>query len=311
MRRSLHAARVLLTGASSGIGHELALALARRGANLLLTARREDLLRETAEACRALGATADYVAGDITDPAVRDRVIHRVEDRWGALDVLINNAGASAHGRFADSDEPTLRGVMEVNFFAPVELTRRALPLLLRAPVTLRSAERSAPPTPVAGASGWRVASTSAETSASPSENLKSKIQNPKSCPPAIVNIASVLAHRGVPFNNEYAASKFALRGWTESLRAELAADNIDVLLVSPGTVETDFFNHLLARRTALPWGKSKAIPPAAVAEQTVRALERGRSEIFPNWRGHALVLASRFFPAIVDRALKRLARPN
>ena len=288
-RRSLQAARVLLTGASSGIGHQLALALARRAANLLLTARREDLLRETAEACRALGATADYVPGDITDPAVRDAVMHCVEDRWGGLDVLINNAGASAHGRFADSDEPTLRGVMEVNFFAPVELTRRALPLLLRRHVTSRSAETSAPP----------------------SKNPKSKIENPKSCPPAIVNIASVLAHRGVPVNNEYCASKFALRGWTESLRAELAADNVDVLLVSPGTVETDFFNHLLARRTASPWGKSKAITPAAVAEQTVRALERGRREIFPNWRGRALVLASRLVPGVVDRALKRLARPQ
>jgi short-subunit dehydrogenase len=268
-RRSLNAARVLLTGASSGIGHELALALARRGANLLLTARREDLLRETAEACRAVGAIADYIPGDITDPAVRDAVIHCVESKWSGLDVLINNAGASAHGRFADSDEPTLRGVMEINFFAPVELTRRALPLLRRAN------ERAA---------GFI---------------------------PAVVNIASVLAHRGVPINNEYCASKFAVRGWSESLRAELAAENIDVLLVSPGTVETEFFNHLLAKRTTLPWGKSKSITPAAVAEHTVRALERGSREIFPNWRGRALVVASRLAPGLVDRVLKRLARPK
>jgi short-subunit dehydrogenase len=294
-RRSLNAARVLLTGASSGIGHELALALARRGANLLLTARREDLLRHTAEACRALGVEADYIPGDITDPAVRDAVIHRVEDRWGALDVLINNAGASAHGRFADSDEPTLRGVMEVNFFAPVELTRRALPLLRRQRV----------------GESLRDSHPRHEETRSRETNPQSAIRNLQSRSPAIVNIASVLAHRGVPINNEYCASKFALRGWTESLRAELAADNIDVLLVSPGTVETEFFNHLLAKRTSLPWGKSKAITPAAVAEQTVRALERGRREIFPNWRGHALVLASRLVPGFVDRALKRLARPK
>ena len=267
-RRSLENARVLLTGASSGIGHELALALARRHARLLLTARREDLLSALAVECRALGGKADHIAGDITDPAVRDAVMHRVEDQWQGLDVLINNAGASAHGRFADSDEPTLRGVMEVNFFAPVELTRRALPLLRRKPERAGSS-----PTP------------------------------------AIVNIASVLAHRGVPVNNEYCASKFALRGWTESLRAELAADHIDVLLVSPGTVETEFFDHLLAKRTSLPWGKSKAITPAAVAEQTVRALERGRREIFPNWRGRALVLANRLFPSVLDRVLARYGR--
>jgi short-subunit dehydrogenase len=302
MRRSLTNARVLVTGASSGIGHELALGLARRGAKILLTARREDLLRQLAEECRALGAAADYVPGDIADPAVRDAVIRCVEDQWQGLDVLINNAGTSAHGRFADSDEPTLRGVMEVNFFAPVELTRRALPLLLRAArettVTPRSAEGYAPPTPVADASG-----------SSAIRNPQFAIRNPQFCPPAIVNIASVLAHRGVPVNSEYCASKFALRGWTESLRAELAADNIDVLLVSPGTVETGFFDHLLAKRGALPWGKSKGIAPAAVAEQTLRALERGRREIFPNWRGHALVLAARLCPSLVERALRRYGR--
>jgi short-subunit dehydrogenase len=288
-RRSLTRARVLLTGASSGIGHELALALARRGARLLLTARREDLLRQTADACSALGVEADYIAGDVTDPALRDAVIYRVEDKWRGLDVLINNAGASAHGAFADSDEAILRGVMEVNFFAPVELTRRALPLLLRrTPVSMRSSEESSPP--------------------NSSANQKSEIRNQKFFP-AIVNVASVLAHRGVPINNEYCASKFALRGWTESLRAELAAHNIDVLLVSPGTVETDFFDHLLAKRSALPWGKSKAITPAAVAERTVRALERGRREIFPNWRGHALVLANRLFPGLVDRIAARYGR--
>jgi short-subunit dehydrogenase len=260
-RRQLHAARVLLTGASSGIGRELALALARRGAQLLLIARREELLRELAGECGQLGAAAEYVAGDATDPAVRAAVIDRAAALWDGLDVLVNNAGVSAHGRFADSDEATLRRVMEVNLYAATELTRLALPLLRRGRT------------------------------------------------PAIVNIGSIIGHRGLPLNSEYAASKFALRGWTEALRAELAADGIDVLLVSPGTTDTEFFEHLVARRAALPWAGSGSIPAAAVAEQAVRAIERGRREIFPNWRGRALVLANRLAPGLVDRAMRRLGQ--
>ncbi len=175
--------------------------------------------------------------------------------------MLVNNAGTSAHGRFADSDEATLRQVMEVNFFAATELTRLALSLL-------RLGRR-----------------------------------------PAIVNIGSILGHRGVPLNSEYAASKFALRGWSESLRAELAAESIDVLLVSPGTTDTEFFDHLVAKRADLPWANSKGIPAAVVAEQTVRALERGRREIFPNWRGRALVIANRLFPGLVDRVMSGYRR--
>jgi short-subunit dehydrogenase len=261
MRRALANARVLLTGASSGIGRELALALARRGARLLFSARRGELLASLAEECRQLGTQAEFLAGDVTDGGFRAALIDRAGISFSGLDVLVNNAGVSAHGLFAGSDEATLRQIMEVNFFAPVELTRIALPLL-------RSGRK-----------------------------------------PAIVNIGSILGHRGVPFNGEYVASKFALRGWTEALRAELAGDGIDVLLISPGTTETEFFDHLIASRGKLPWGKSGAISAAAVAEQTVRALERRRHEIFPNWRGHALVLANRLFPRLVDRAITRWSR--
>jgi len=260
-RRTLADRRVLVTGASSGIGRELALALARRGAHLLLAARREEPLGALTVECRRAGAEADYLPGDVADPAYRHGLMKFVADRRGGLDILVNNAGVSAHGPFAASDEATLRRVMEVNFFAAAELTRLALPWLA------------------------------------------------EGRDPAIVNIGSIIGHRGLPFNSEYAASKFALRGWSEALRAELAGQGVDVLLVSPGTTETELFNHLVAKRGELPWAKSKALPAAAVAEQTVTALELGRHEIFPNWRGRALVLANRLFPRIIDRAMARLAR--
>jgi short-subunit dehydrogenase len=260
MRRSLAESRIIITGASSGIGRELALALARRGARLLLSARRVELLASLADECRRFGAQVEFLAGDVTDGAYRAGLIDRAAISFSGLDILVNNAGVSAHGPFTESDEATLRRIMEVNFFAAVELTRGALPLL---------------------AAGRR---------------------------PAVVNVGSILGHRGVPLNSEYAASKFALRGWSEALRAELAPRGIDVLLVSPGTTETEFFEHLIAKHGELQWGKVKAISATAVAEQTVRALERGRREIFPNWRGHALVVANRLFPGLVERAMAAVA---
>jgi short-subunit dehydrogenase len=273
-RRDLAGSRVLLTGASSGIGRELARALARRGANLLITARREDALETLAAECAFSGEACEFVPGDITNADLRATLASRADKLWGGLDVLVNNAGVSAHGRFAESDEATLRQVMEVNFFAVAELTRLSLPLLGRHPLQAGSS-----PTPA------------------------------KAPAPAIVNIGSIIGHRGLPLNSEYSASKFALRGWSEALRAELASQGIDVLLVSPGTTETEFFEHLLAKREKLPWGNAVGIPAAVVAEQTVRALERGRREIFPNWRGRAMVVANRLFPGLVDRAVANLAR--
>jgi short-subunit dehydrogenase len=78
------------------------------------------------------------------------------------------------------------------------------------------------------------------------------------------------------------------------------------VLLVSPGTTETEFFDHLLAKRAEMPWKNAAGVPAAIVAEQAVRALERGRREIFPNWRGRALVVANRLCPGLVDRFIVR-----
>ncbi len=257
--RFLAERRILLTGASSGIGRDLALQIAQHGAHLLLLARRQEALDQLTEELRSLGAgSATSLVGDISDPATRAAAIEKIQQDWGTLDLLINNAGVSALGRFSDGDEKTLRQIMEVNFFAYTELTRLALPWL------------------------------------------------EKGRDPMIVNVGSILGHRGIPHNSEYCASKFALRGWSEAIRPELARKHIDLLLVSPGTTETEFFDHLLARHGDTPWRKQKGIPSAQVAQQIILAIKRRRREIFPNRRGRALVLLNRFFPWLVDKIANR-----
>ncbi|MEX2306216.1 MAG: SDR family NAD(P)-dependent oxidoreductase [Pirellulales bacterium] len=129
-KRQLTDRRALVTGASSGIGRALAIELARHGVDLVLLARREDRLAEVAKEVSAHGRRAVTIAGDVTDPAVRRRALNAARQELGGLDILVNNAGVAAHGRFADADPGRIRPIFEVNFFAPVELIREAIPVL-------------------------------------------------------------------------------------------------------------------------------------------------------------------------------------
>lgn len=132
MNRELAGKRAVLTGASSGIGAALAHALARAGVRVALAARSADKLNGVAAAIRAAGGDAVAVPTDVTSPDDRERLVETAVAAFGGLDLLVNNAGVGSWGHFADSTEAICRTVLEVNFFAPVELTRLALPHLTR-----------------------------------------------------------------------------------------------------------------------------------------------------------------------------------
>ena len=258
-KREIRGSRAIVTGASSGIGRALARELARQGARVVITARRKERLDELAEQLRADGGEVETVVGDITDPDVRRQTLEAV-DRFGGLDILINNAGVGTMGRFEESDPERVRRIMEVNFFSLVEMTRLALPLLK------------------------------------------------KSSRPSIVNISSILGRRGAPHNTEYCASKFAVHGFSESLRAELDRHGIQVLVVSPGTTETEFFDQVLEKTSEPLWPEHKPVSAEEVARQTLRAIRRGRHEIVPYRWGKVLLWLNRLSPPLVDRLMARYA---
>jgi short-subunit dehydrogenase len=132
MSRDVRGRVVLVTGASRGIGKRLALRLAKLGAKVALTARSVDDLTKLVAEVRALGAEAEAVPGDLTKPEDRERIVNETVQRFGALDVLVNCAGVCSFGEFSTSSEEIVRKVLEINFFAPVELTRVAVPHLTR-----------------------------------------------------------------------------------------------------------------------------------------------------------------------------------
>jgi short-subunit dehydrogenase len=260
-RRSLSGARVLITGASQGIGRALALRAAQRGAKVLAAARSADLLRELAAEARRAGGTLETVQADVTAAADRQRMAEAAVAYFGGLDVLINNAGIGATGHFAECSAERLRQIMEVNFFGLTETTRVCLPLLKR---------------------GHR---------------------------PAVVNISSIAGKRGIPARSDYSASKFAVQGFSEALRAELAKDGIDVLVVSPGLTQTNFSQNMLEQKARMKMDHLRGMTAERAADLTLNAIERGRNETTLTFKGKLLVFVSRFLPRLADRIAARKVR--
>lgn len=128
-RRRIAGGRWLVTGASSGVGRAVAAELARRGARVLATARRTGRLDDLAHG--SAGAISAF-AGDICDPDFRGRLVAVARDRLGGLDGLVAAAGGGAVGRFSDLTPEVFARIMDLDFIAPAELVRTALPHLAR-----------------------------------------------------------------------------------------------------------------------------------------------------------------------------------
>ena len=266
MKRTIADKRVILTGASSGIGWHLALQLAQHGAHVIASARRTARLDELVETFKTnqdantstKPGTIIPVTGDVCDRDLQQQLIDTCDQQFGGVDLLINNAGIGAMGRFDDADADRMRKVFDVNFFAIAELTRLALPKL--------------------------------------------KLGNDA----LIVNMSSILAHRAAPLKSEYCASKFALHGFSDSIRAELAADDVSLLLVSPSTTDSEFFDSAIEDQTGKNWKKRGSMPPDVVAAKTIRAIRKRKHEIIMTHGGRFLVWLDRLVPGVANRIMAR-----
>ncbi len=132
MLRNLHGRRMIVTGASSGIGRCLAEQAAAEGARVIISARSTGALEGLADSLKARNFEAIPFTADVTKESDRQNLLQTAVEQLGGLDVLINNAGVASFGHFATSSEDILRQIMEVNFFAPAELIRAAIPILVK-----------------------------------------------------------------------------------------------------------------------------------------------------------------------------------
>ncbi len=228
-----------MTGASSGIGEATARRLAREpGMRLVLVARRQERLDALA---REVGG-ATVVAVDLTKPEAPAEVLAAVARAHGELHLLVNNAGGSWRGGFAETGWANVERHMKLNFEAPVRLTEELLPLL-------RATAAKHAPTATAG----------------------------KRSPAAIVNVSSTSGRVGRPRAGAYSASKFALAGWSDSLAAEESAHGVHVGLVLPGFIATEGFPATELRRH--PVLRLIVSKPDKVAEAIVECGLRGKAE--------------------------------
>lgn len=270
-RRKLDNARVIITGASSGIGRALALELAKYNCRMVLTARREERLQTLKEEILGLpnGVTDQdvlLVVGDIANDDVRLAALQTAINAFGGLDILVNNAGVGAFGLFENADPDRLLQILDVNLISSIEMTRIALPELTKS-----------------------------------AESYK---LNKIGCSPIISFTSSIMGKVGAPYSSEYSAAKCGLHGFTQALRAELKAKGIDVLTVSPGTTKTEFFDSVIDNTGMAKWPSHKPVTPQYVAKRIVRSLQRGDHELVPYFWGEVLCLLNRISPAFVDRVM-------
>ena len=270
-RRKLAGKRVLVTGCSSGIGRELCLKLVNRGAHVLATARREDRLDQLQRQVESRGRDGSA-------------------DSAGTLAVL---AG--------DICDPTFR----ISLIAFCQTRWQGLDILVNN----------------AGVGGIGLFSDADDDrlrlimevdffSAVDLTRLALPLlrQGDK---PAILNVGSVLSHRSTPLKSEYCAAKFALRGWSEALRVELMREGIDVLMLSPSTTKSEFFDSLVATD---PGQKSASIGSMStddVADAAVKVLVHSKRDLVLTVGGKFLVWAGRLIPGLTDRLLARFGMPS
>jgi 3-oxoacyl-[acyl-carrier protein] reductase len=117
-----------VTGASRGIGRETALRLCAEGARVLLVARSEEPLREAAEACARAGGSAAALVCDVTDADAGERIVAEAEERFGSLDVLVNNAGTAKWRDLDDVPDEDWQAAWDVNVMACLRTMRAAVP---------------------------------------------------------------------------------------------------------------------------------------------------------------------------------------
>ena len=261
-RRTLVGSRMLITGASQGIGRALALAAAARGVRVLAVARSAPLLAPLADEVRRAGGTIQTVTADVTSPDDRQR------DGGGCPGALWRPRHPGQQ-RWHRRHRPLRRG-------------RRRTPAQDHGGQLLRP-DRNDARLPAAAAS--------------------------KGNQPAIVNISSIAGKRGIPARSEYSASKFAVQGFSEALRAELAKDGIDVLVVCPGLTQTNFSQNMIEQKAASKLDHMRGMTSEQVATATLRAIERGSNEMHLTLQGKLMVFVSRFFPRLADRIAARRVR--
>ena len=231
MTKTLEGRVALVTGASSGIGAATAVSLAAAGARVAVAARRSDRLSELVERVRHRAGEAIAVAADVADRVSAQRMVAQTVERFGRLDIVVNNAGLMILAPFTDGDPDDWRRMVDVNLIGLINVTHAAIPHLRR--------------------SGRG----------------------------DIVNISSVAGRFAFATGAVYTATKFAVVGFSDTLRRELVGDKIRVTLLEPGAVQTELVEHVTdeaSRKRLADWQATmRQLQPDDIAAAILYAISQ------------------------------------
>lgn len=268
--RFWHHTAVLITGADSGIGRNLALQAAGRGALVFATDKNAAALEETKMLSQAAGHSLTAMPLDVADAGAvsffPQQLVPLMQNRRL---VLINNAGVGLlSGSFADTDLADFDWLLQTNLWGAIRLTKAFYPYLRQ--------------------------------------------QNNGH----IVNICSVFGLVGIEGQSAYCTAKFALRGFTETLRMELSGTGIKTTAVFPGGIATNIVRNarvkgvvstIEAHQRSISWfEKNAATTPATAATLILNAVEKGKERLVIGSDGRRLDLLARLFPVAYTGLVKK-----
>lgn len=251
---------VVITGASAGVGRATARAFARRGALIGLVARGREGLEAAAREVEALGGKALILPADVAVAAELEAAAETVEQRFGPIDIWINNAMATIFAPVSAITPDEFRRATEVTYLGTVYGTMAALR-------RMRPRNRG-----------------------------------------SIVQVDSALGYRAIPLQAPYCGAKFAIRGFTDSLRSELLHDGIDInlALVCLPALNTPQFDWARNKTGHAPQPVPPIFQPEVAAEAILHAATHRLRELWVGTPTIKAILANRLFPGLLDRLLAR-----
>lgn len=248
---------VIVTGASSGIGEATARQFGREGAKIVLAARRVDRLESLAQEIAAMntGAETLVVQADLSKLDDIRSLITQTFDKFGRIDVLVNNAGFGRLNWLENLDPvKDIQAQFDVNVLGVIQTTRQALPVMMK--------QRSG----------------------------------------HIINMCSMAGLVATPTYTVYAACKHAVHGFSEALRREVKPWGIDVSMIYPGGVVTEFKQHAgIKRKTGATTPRSLLLTAEQVGDAVVKLVRRPRAMWILPWGWTVSVWLNRNFNWLVD----------
>ena len=248
---------IIVTGASSGIGEATARQFGRAGAKLVLAARRVDKLETLAQEILAMGSGAEtcVVQADLSKLDDIQSLIKQTIDKFGRIDVLVNNAGFGRLDWLENLDPvKDIQAQFDVNVLGVIQTTRQVLPIMMK--------QRSG----------------------------------------HIINIGSMAGLVATPTYTVYAATKHAVHGFSEALRREVKPWGIDVSMIYPGGVVTEFQAHAgIKRKTGATTPKALLLTADQVGSAVVQLVRRPRAMRILPWAWSFTVWMNRNLNWLVD----------